>query len=555
MRHILFSHIIASLRQTTHIVHRDIPTMRAITRRDMLKGGAILGGGVLASNIIPFTPAWADNGKKAPKIAIIGAGVAGLTTAYRLVQKGLRPTIFEASGRIGGRMFTKYDFNKSKQFCELGGELVDTNHTALRQLAKDLGVGIQNLDEHDPHQGEEIFAFEGKTYLIKDMLDPEKGTGAFIPLAKIIAHEQEKLLDENEEWTPYAKALDNISLHDYLERHKNHVAPWVRSLLSVAYKAEYGLEITEQSALNLVDFIGTDIKEPFKIFGESDEIARIKGGSSALINALHHAIKDKAHIRLYHTLDSLKNQSHSIKVGYKIKELPEFMNFDKVILTLPLTQLRKIKGIDTLGLPKIQHQAITQMGYGTNAKLLCSTIGRPWRNDKALPVPCNGSFYSDLPFQTTWETSRAQAGENGILTNFVGGKQGEATQEALLQDLLTGMKYYSPDTQKALQDKKNANVTSFFWAKYPFAEGSYPCPKVGQYTTLVDNIAQPACDGKLLFAGDYASPEFLGFMNGAIESAETVVEFLLRTYAKSSPSLSSLGEREEYMEAKLHVFG
>ena len=41
--------------------------------------------------------------------------------------------------------------------------------------------------------------------------------------------------------------------------------------------------------------------------------------------------------------------------------------------------------------------------------LFSRTKGRPWRKDKALPVTCNGSFYSDLPFQTTWETSRGQA--------------------------------------------------------------------------------------------------------------------------------------------------
>jgi protoporphyrinogen/coproporphyrinogen III oxidase len=39
-----------------------------------------------------------------PTIAVIGAGIAGLTAAHRLKQAGLRPVIFEASDRPGGRM-------------------------------------------------------------------------------------------------------------------------------------------------------------------------------------------------------------------------------------------------------------------------------------------------------------------------------------------------------------------------------------------------------------------------------------------------------------------
>ena len=55
----------------------------------------------------------------------------------------------------------------------------------------------------------------------------------------------------------------------------------------------------------MVDFIGTDLSKPFQIFGESDELYRIKGGSSALINALVAALKDKADLQLGHALTEL----------------------------------------------------------------------------------------------------------------------------------------------------------------------------------------------------------------------------------------------------------
>ncbi|HEV7689270.1 MAG TPA: NAD(P)-binding protein [Hyphomonadaceae bacterium] len=61
-------------------------------------------------------------------VGIIGGGTAGLVVAWRLANGGVPSEIYESSGRTGGRMYTKRDFTPEGQFCELGGELVDSNH-------------------------------------------------------------------------------------------------------------------------------------------------------------------------------------------------------------------------------------------------------------------------------------------------------------------------------------------------------------------------------------------------------------------------------------------
>ncbi len=43
---------------------------------------------------------------KSPKVVVIGAGIAGLTAAYRLAQKGLAVQVYEAKPRVGGRILT-----------------------------------------------------------------------------------------------------------------------------------------------------------------------------------------------------------------------------------------------------------------------------------------------------------------------------------------------------------------------------------------------------------------------------------------------------------------
>lgn len=106
--------------------------------------------------------------------------MAGLTAAYRLLQAGIPCEIFEASERTGGRMLTKTGFNAEGMFCELGGELVDTEHTDLMALAGELGVGIQELKRGDA--GADRYFFGGKHYTDKELIplssrSPENSPG------------------------------------------------------------------------------------------------------------------------------------------------------------------------------------------------------------------------------------------------------------------------------------------------------------------------------------------------------------------------------------------
>jgi monoamine oxidase len=208
--------------------------------------------------------------------------------AYRLHAAGAKPVLFEASNRWGGRMFTQYDFYKGV-FCELGGEFVDTDHEDLQKLASEVGVEMQNLTTDG---GDDLYFFKGVFHTPTDMIDPAKKSGAFAPIAKRIAKDADKLTDSHDNWTSYAGKLDRMSLKDYLEQFRGKTDDWAIDLLDVAYNIEYGLETKDQSSLNMVDFITTDLSKPFSMFGVSDEVYRIKGGSSALITALVNALQN-----------------------------------------------------------------------------------------------------------------------------------------------------------------------------------------------------------------------------------------------------------------------
>lgn len=81
------------------------------------------------------------------KIAIIGAGLAGLTIAHRLRQKNYDVEIYEARPRIGGRILTALikNFDGEYSLAELGGQNLadggDASH--ILSLAKELNVEVQ----------------------------------------------------------------------------------------------------------------------------------------------------------------------------------------------------------------------------------------------------------------------------------------------------------------------------------------------------------------------------------------------------------------------------
>src|SRR5689334_19742941 len=59
--------------------------------------------------------------QRGAEVAIIGAGVAGMVAAYELLRLGLRPVVFEATDRVGGRGWSRpFTDDTAAPFAELG---------------------------------------------------------------------------------------------------------------------------------------------------------------------------------------------------------------------------------------------------------------------------------------------------------------------------------------------------------------------------------------------------------------------------------------------------
>ena len=69
-------------------------------RRDVLRLAAV---SLPLAACGPDLPPSDARSRTQPRIAVIGAGLAGLVCAHRLQQAGVAATLYEASNRVGGR--------------------------------------------------------------------------------------------------------------------------------------------------------------------------------------------------------------------------------------------------------------------------------------------------------------------------------------------------------------------------------------------------------------------------------------------------------------------
>ena len=113
--------------------------------------------------------------------------------------------------------------------------------------------GLERLDTRAPAAA----SLKPETYFINGRhYTQAQATRAFVPIAKKIFADYDELGDVvNYQTEGGGTKLDQQSITQYLDG--IGVTGWMRELIDVAYVTEYGLDNSEQSALNFVFLIGT----------------------------------------------------------------------------------------------------------------------------------------------------------------------------------------------------------------------------------------------------------------------------------------------------------
>src|SRR5712691_1497968 len=76
-------------------------------------------------------------------IAVIGAGITGLTAAFYLKRKGIPVTVYEGSGRVGGVI---QSLRQDGYLAEFGPNTILETSPRITQLVQDAGLAARRLD-------------------------------------------------------------------------------------------------------------------------------------------------------------------------------------------------------------------------------------------------------------------------------------------------------------------------------------------------------------------------------------------------------------------------
>jgi monoamine oxidase len=508
--------------------------LQSSSRRSFLRAAGALAAAPLALSVDRGT----SFARGRERIAIVGAGMAGLACALTLRDAGIDSVVYEAQDRVGGRMHSERAFWDDGQHTEWCGAMIDSKHTYMRGFSGRFGLPLADSWAALPGGARDTVFLKGSYYPMSDA-DRE-----FAP-AFALLQTQLKAAGDTTTWdrsTAEGRRLDALTLAQWIQSYiKGGRTSRLGSLIEQAYVNEYGREADQQSALNLVYMLGYQLSayplhHEMNVLGYSDQRYFIDGGNQQLPEAIAAALPAGS-LLLQRRLSSIRKSGGAYQLAFTAPSGREVATFDRVVLALPFTTLRNVDWSGA-GFDARKTMAIQKLGYGTHTKLHVQFRTRPWTTAGQWPRPTTGTIWTDLPFQNSIDFSMGQNGASGLIERFAGGYASLRGAPEKAYAFSSASAQVRTDAKEFLEqlDQIWPGVAQSYNGKAAFgnaqadpnALGTYSCWLTGQYTTIAgyEGVRQ----GNVLFAGEHCSVDYQGFMEGAARTGVAAGREILADY-------------------------
>lgn len=468
--------------------------MNKLSRRELLRAGGV----ALAAGMLPSRPASAAS--QAVQVAVIGGGLAGLTTARELVRRGIgNVVVLEGAERVGGRTLNLS--LPGGHIVEGGGEWIGPGQDRIAALGAELGVGT--FDAY--YEGDPIYEIQG---VVTRGALPEWRLRHGIEFARLAwrLERMSQALPDGEPWkAPDADVLDATTLAAWLVR--EGASPWTLETFRVITRAIFSGYPERVSLLWFLFYLksGGGLLRVIENDGGLQDLRFIGGSQLVSIRAAEGL---GPRVRLGEPVLALSGYGEG-PVGIRTRK--GIYTADRVVVAMsPADSLR----IDfQSGLSPQRLGLVRRWGQLTRLPLIKHSLvyEKPfWRADGL-----SGNVMTDrAPIQLIFDNS-PRDGSLGVLTCFL--SPTEAPALAGLDDRTRLLpqevaRYVGPRAREPVAQVEKD------WATDPWSIGCITPLPPGILTTHGEALRAPV--GRLHWAGTESAEQGSGYMDGAVRSGE-----------------------------------
>ena len=512
---------------------------QSISRRGLLHLVGKAGGATAVYNtmaaigLIPTPTAYAGPPVLAPgsgngiRVVVLGAGIAGLTTAYELSKVGYACTVLEARRRAGGRNWTirggdTVEEIDSIQRCSFGAgqhmyfnagpARIPHHHKAILGYCRDFGVDLEVfVNDNRATFFHSDDAFEGKPLTNRQVIHDSRGFIAEL-LAKAINKDA---------------LVEDVSAED-----KDRLLAFVRSFGALA--KDYSYKGSPRAGYDEPPGAGLSqgrLKEPISFkellksefwenklylaerFEQAATMLQPIGGMDRIAQAFAARLGQSIHYECF--VNEIRKTEAGARIIYQDPSGQRLtIEADYVVCTIPLQVLAAI----TSDFAPEFKAAFAACDYVKAAKIAFQADRRFWEEDLQI---YGGISWTDRDITQIWYPSAGFHKEKGVLlgayiwTNSIGERFGQLTPEHRLEAAISSAEKIHHDYRTLV-----SRGISVCWHKIPHSQGAWADWSLDARNRNYQTLNRP--DGAIHFAGEHLS-YLTGWQEGAVLSAHSAV--------------------------------
>jgi len=480
-----------------------------ISRRQLVGGAAAGGAGLVLPSAATAESRGGRFGRRVD-VAIVGAGLAGLTAARELSRQGVAVLVLEARRRVGGRCFSRPLGGGATDVANMGATFVGPTQDRILALISELGLRTFPTF----NTGQNVLFFGGRRALYEGLIPPVTPAALAEAIRAIVALNRMASEVPLEAPQSAARALEWDGQTFETWKLANSTTAEGRALLDLGIEALFSVEPRDLSLLYVLHYIHAagSLEILLNTAGGAQE-SRVEGGTQLIAERLADRLGWRM-VVLGARVQRIVQRARLIEVEgdhFSVKAR-------RVVVAIPPTLAGRIEYEPPL--PALRDQLTQRLPMGSLVKTIAVYDTAFWRAQGLT-----GQVTSDTgPVKVTFDAS-PRSGRPGVMMGFVDGQDARVLTPKppgiRRQEVLESYGRYFGD--EALSPRRYIDVP---WDDEVDSRG---CPvgvaPPGVLSSYGTALRDPV--DRIHWAGTETATIWTGYMDGAVQSGQRVAAEVL----------------------------